>query len=552
MGWVIPGCKVEDSVREKRHYDFIVTGAGSAGCVLAARLSESGKYRVLLLEAGAEDKGFWVHTPLGYPMLFANPRVNWMFDSEPLPELNGRTTYMPRGKILGGTSSINGMVYIRGHPRDYDGWRQRGCAGWDFDNVLPYFRRAEDQSRGADDFHGAGGPLKVSDHQETYSLADAFIEAGVQAGIPANRDFNGDRQEGIGYYQTNTYRGRRWSTAKGYLKPARSRANLDVETGAHVTSIRVEGGVATGIEYRTPHGVAIAHARREVVVAGGVFGSPQLLMLSGIGPADHLQSHGIPVVRDVPTVGANLHDHFYIQLMFRSTEPVTLNDVARSRIRQLKAGLQYVLLRKGVLSTNGIYAGAFVRTDPAFERPDLQINMNAWSVATRTRSGMEPHPFPGFTLSPVHLRPEGRGEVRLKSADPMAPPSIRFKFLTSDYDMRAMIAGVRLVRKISQQGALRRFVAEEMQPGQDCDSQADMEAFVRRLAYANLHPVGTCRMGSDAAAVVDPRLRVNGVGSLRVVDASIMPDIVAGNTNAPTIMIAEKASDMILADARAA
>ncbi|RTL64389.1 MAG: choline dehydrogenase, partial [Hyphomicrobiales bacterium] len=280
---------------DKGHYDFIIVGAGSAGCVLAARLSQSGRYRVLLLEAGGEDRGFWVDVPLGYPMLFANPKVNWMFDSEPLPELNGRTTYMPRGKILGGTSSINGMVYMRGHPGDYDGWRQRGCAGWSFEDVLPYFRKAEDQSRGADMFHGVGGPLKVSDHQETYPLADAFIEAGIQAGLPANRDFNGERQEGIGYYQTNTHRGRRWSTSRGYLRQARTRSNLDVETRAHVSRILIENGEAAGIEYRSSHGPAVAYARREVILAAGVFGSPQLLMLSGIGPGEHLQSQGIAV-----------------------------------------------------------------------------------------------------------------------------------------------------------------------------------------------------------------------------------------------------------------
>lgn len=540
-----------DAMFDKGQYDFIIAGAGSAGCVLAARLSQSGKYRVLLLEAGGEDTGFWVDVPLGYPMLFANPKVNWMFDSEPLPELNGRTTYMPRGKILGGTSSINGMVYMRGHPGDYDGWRQRGCAGWSFEDVLPYFRKAEDQSRGADMFHGVGGPLKVSDHQETYPLADAFIEAGIQAGLPANRDFNGERQEGIGYYQTNTYRGRRWSTSRGYLRQARSRSNLDVETRAHVSRILLENGEAAGIEYRSSHGPAMAYARREVILAAGVFGSPQLLMLSGIGPGDHLQSLGIAVARHVPMVGGNLHDHFYIQLMFRASKPVTLNDVAASRMRKLKAGLQYVLQRKGVLSTNGIYAGAFARTDPSLDRPDLQINMNGWSVATRTRSGMVPHPFPGFTLSPVHLRPEGRGEVRLKSPDPTVSPSIRFSFLSTEYDMRAMIAGVRLVRKIAQQRALRPFIVEEIQPGAGCCSDAELKAFVRGLAYANLHPVGTCRMGSDPAAVVDARLRVKGVERLRVVDASIMPQIVAGNTNAPAVMIAEKASDMILEDTAA-
>ncbi|MEW6639557.1 MAG: choline dehydrogenase [Pseudomonadota bacterium] len=538
-------------MQEKGVYDFIVTGAGSAGCVLAARLSESGRYSVLLLEAGPEDNGFWVHAPLGYPMLFANPRYNWMFDSEPLPELNGRPTYQPRGKVLGGTSSINGMIYIRGNARDYDEWRQRGCDGWSYDEVLPYFRKAEDQQRGGDAFHGTGGPLKVSDHPETYELADAIIAAGVEAGIPANPDFNGARQEGVGYYQTTTYKGRRWSTAKGYLKPARGRANLTVETGAHATRLRMDGRRAVGVEFRTASGaMAYATARNEVIVAGGVFGSPQLLMLSGIGPAQHLAEMNVPVVHDLPTVGGNLHDHFYIQLMFRCPKPITLNDLAKSWPMKLKAGMQYLLQGKGMLAGNGIYAGAFVRSDERLERPDLQINMNAWSVAERTRDGMIPHPFPGFTMSPVHLKPEGRGTVRLKSADPFAAPSIRFSFLQTDYDMQAMISGIRLVRKISQQPALKPYVTEELQPTLACESDADMAAFIRKLGYSNLHPVGTCRMGSDAAAVVTPQLKVNGIERLRVVDASVMPTVVAGNTNAPTIMIAEKASDMILADAR--
>jgi choline dehydrogenase len=548
----VAGLHRTEPMKDGGEYDFVVAGAGSAGCVLAARLSESGKYKVLLLEAGGEDTGFWIRSPLGYPMLFANPRVNWMFDSEPMPELNGRTTYQPRGKVLGGTSSINGSVYIRGHPRDYDDWRQLGCVGWSFDEVLPYFKKAEDQQRGNDEFHGIGGPLKVSDHQETYVLADAIIAAGVQAGIPANRDFNAARQEGIGYYQTTTHRGRRWSTATGYLRPVRNRNNLVVETGAHATRVRIRDGCAIGVEYLGPSGKKFARANGEVILSAGVFGSPHLLMLSGIGPADHLRDMSVPVVLDRRSVGENLHDHFYIQLMFRCPRAITLNDVSASWLRKLKAGVQYVLLKKGILSTNGVYAGAFVRSDPGLERPDIQINMNAWSVAERTRAGMIPHPFSGFTMSPVHLRPQGRGIVRLKSPDPLAAPAITLRFLATEYDLRAMISGIRIVRQISQQSALASFVSEEIQPGLKVEADVDMESFLRRLGYAGLHPVGSCRMGGDKEAVIDSRLRVNGIGKLRVADSSVMPTIIAGNTNAPTIMIGEKASDMILADAKAA
>ncbi|MBR1149421.1 GMC family oxidoreductase [Bradyrhizobium sp. JYMT SZCCT0428] len=530
-------------------YDFIITGAGSAGCVLAARLSESGTHSVLLLEAGGEDKGFWIHTPLGFPFLFSNPKVNWMFESEPVAELGNRTAYTPRGKVLGGSSSINGMVYIRGHARDYDEWQQLGCSGWSYDEVLPYFKKAEDQSRGRDHFHGIGGPLKVSDHQETHPLADAFIEAGIQAGISPNGDFNGASQEGIGYYQTNSFRGKRWSTATAYLKSARNRPNLHVVTNAHATRVLLEERRAVGVEYRTAAGLETARARREVLVSGGVFGSPQLLMLSGIGPGDHLRGAGIDVIHDLPTVGKNLHDHFFVQLMFRCSKPITLNDLSRSWPKKLAAGLQYLALRSGPLSINGIFAGAFVRSDERLERPDLQLNMNAWSVAKRTRDGAVPHPFPGLTISPVHLKPESRGEVLLKSSDPMAAPAIHFRCLSTIYDLDAMVGGIQMIRKIAQQPALKPLITEEIQPGLNVESERDLEAFIRQLGYPNLHPVGTCRMGSDPGAVVDAKLNVNGVRSLRVVDASVMPRVVAGNTNAPTIMIAEKASDMILKEA---
>jgi choline dehydrogenase len=534
-------------------FDFIVTGAGSAGCPVAARLSESGKYRVLLLEAGPPDRNPWIHIPLGYTKTYTDPRVNWMFDSEPEPQLNGRILYVPRGKVLGGTSSINGMVYMRGTPTDYDNWRQRGCEGWDWENVLPFFKKAENQERGADDFHGVGGPLNVSNPVRC-PLGDAMVQAAVEAGIPENPDFNGARQEGVGYYQTTTGNRRRWSAAKAYLRPGRARANLTIATNAQATRILIEDGRAVGVEYHTPEGLRTATCRGEIVVSGGVYGSPQLLQLSGLGPAAVLQQVGVPVVRDMPGVGAHLHDHFNTYLVWRCSQPVTINDLANSAVEKLKAGVQYALTRSGHLSNAGIYAGAFVKSDPRLDQPDLQINMFGWSAYERQRTGIKPHPFSAFTLSPVHLRPEGRGTVRLKSPDPLAPPAIQFNFLASDYDFQALIYGTRLSRQIAAQPALKPFVMEEVIPGAECESDDQLIEEIRVRGVTNQHPVGTCKMGpeTDATAVVDPRLRVHGIERLRVADASIMPQVPGGNTNAPSIMIGEKCAAMVLEDARAA
>jgi choline dehydrogenase len=531
-------------------YDFIVTGAGSAGCAVAARLSEDGRYRVLLLEAGGKDRNPWIHIPLGYAKIFTDPRVNWMFDSEPEAQLNGRVLYQPRGKVLGGTSSINGMVYMRGTPRDYDGWRQRGCEGWGWDDVLPYFRKAENQQRGADEFHGVGGPLNVSNGVRS-PLADAMVNAAIEAGISPNNDFNGARQEGVGYYQTTTINRRRWSAARAYLGPAKRRRNLTVETQAHATRIVFDGKRAVAVEYATPRGRKVARARGEIVVSGGVYGSPQLLQLSGVGPGDLLAEFGIPQVRDMPGVGKHLHDHFNTYLVWRCTRK-TVNDLAASAMRQLLAGVQYVFTRSGQLANAGIYAGAFVKSDPRLDEADLQINMFGWSTYERLRTGMRPHPFSAFTFSPVHLRPEGRGTVRIKSPDPHVAPQIRFNFLASEYDFQALIYGTRLARKIARQPALAPFVVEEVVPGAACESEDDIRAEIRVRGVSNLHPVGTCRMGREVDSVVDPRLRVHGLSGLRVADASIMPQVPGGNTNAPSIMIGEKCAAMMLDDARKA
>ena len=533
-------------------YDYIVTGAGSAGCVLAARLTESGRYRVLLLEAGGEDRSFWIHVPIGYAKTFVDPRVNWMFESEPEEQLNNRTMYQPRGKVLGGTSSINGMIYMRGTAADYDQWRQMGNEGWDYASVLPYFRKAEDNERGADEFHGSGGPLRVSNQPYKWEIAEALIEACKQAGIPYNEDFNGATQEGCGYYQTTTKDKRRWSTAAAYLTEAKKRTNLVIKTRAHATKVLIENGRAVGVEFQTPKGRETARAGREVIVSGGAYGSPHLLQLSGLGPAEHLQDMGIPVVKDIPGVGSNLQDHFNTFCTYRISKNLSLNALHYSMVHRLVSGARYVFLRSGPMSGNGLYVGAMVRSDPSLERPDLQMNISAWSTVDRNRNGIISHPFPGISISPVHLRPDGRGTVRLKSPDPFAPPAIHFNFIKSDYDMQVTIKGVRIARDIVRQQAMQKLIVEETAPGTHIRTDEELIEDTRRRGVSNLHPVGSCGMGHGPMAVVDPRLRVHGVPGLRVVDASVMPMIIAGNTNAPTIMIAEKASDMIQEDARSA
>ncbi len=533
-------------------FDFIVTGAGSAGCAVAARLSESGRYRVLLLEAGRRDTYPWIHIPLGYHKLFTHAGYNWKFESEPVAGLNNRTSYQPRGKMLGGTSSLNGMVYMRGTPADYDGWRQRGCEGWDWGSVLPFFKKAENQERGESEHHGVGGPLNVSDSRFRSEIVDAVVEAAVQAGIPRNADFNGATQEGVGYYQSTVGNGRRWSSAVAYLKPARNRKNLLVKPNAHAIRILIEDGRAVGVEYRTPKGLETARASGEVIVSGGVYGSPQLLLLSGIGPGAHLQEMGVTVIRDLPAVGANLHDHFNSYVAWRATKAGTLNDLARSPVRKIAAGLQYALARNGPLAGISTLAGILARSDPRFDRPDLQMNIFLWSIEKRDGTGIYPHKWPGFAISPVHLRPEGRGSVRLKSPDPLSPPRIEFKFLETAYDVDAMLWGMRLARKIAAQPALGPYIAEEVQPGPAVTSDEALIEDLRNRGVSNLHPVGTCRMGHGPDAAVDPRLRVHGIHGLRVIDASIMPQVVGGNTNAPSIMIGEKGAAMILEDARGA
>jgi len=528
-------------------FDYIVVGAGSAGCVLANRLTASGQ-RVLLLEAGGHDRNIWIHIPLGYGKLFADKTVNWLYSSEPEAELDNRQIIQPRGKVLGGSSSINGLLYVRGQPQDFDHWRQLGNAGWSFDDVLPYFRRAEDQERGADALHGTGGPLAVSDVCEPHPLCEAFIAAAQQAGFPRNDDFNGPTQEGAGYFQLTARNGRRWSTAVGYLRQARRRPNLTVVPHALANRILFSGRRAVGVEYRQGGTTHTAHATGEVILAAGAFNSPQLLQLSGLGPAALLKPLGIDVVADMPGVGADLQDHLQVRMQYRCTEPITMNDVINSWRHRAQAGLRYALFRKGLLAIGAGYAGGFFRTRSDLATPDVQVHFIIFSADT---AGAALHPFPGFIASVCQLRPESRGTVRIKSADPRVPPAIEPRYLTARTDRDTLVAGLHLLRRIMRQPAMQRYVAEEREPAPSATSDADMLAFARAHGTTVFHPTSTCRMGIDATAVVDERLRVRGIGGLRVIDGSIMPTVVSGNTNAAIVMIAEKGADMILQDAAA-
>lgn len=533
---------------DQASFDYIIVGAGSAGCVLANRLTASGRHRVLLLEAGGPDRSIWIHIPLGYGKLFSNPKVNWLYTTEPEPELNNRRVIQPRGKVMGGSSSINGLLYIRGQHEDYDHWRQLGNAGWSFNDVLPYFRRAEDQERGADDLHGVGGHLKVSDVCEPHPLCEAFIEAAQKSGFPRNDDFNGATQEGAGYFQLTARNGRRWSTAVGYLKEAKRRGNLTVVANALAARILFSGRRAIGVEYRQGGATHTAHANAEVIVSGGAFNSPQLLQLSGLGPAKILRELGIDVIADMPGVGADLQDHLQIRMLYRCTEPITMNDVINNWRHRYAAGLRYLLSRKGLLTIGAGYAGAFLRTRPDLASPDVQFH---FLIFSSDAAGATLHPFPGFMASVCQLRPDSRGFVRIVSRDPAMPPAIQPRYLSARSDCDCVVDGMKLLRRVMDQPVMRRYIAEEHAPGEQCVSDADLLAFARQTGTTVYHPTSTCRMGSDPNAVVDERLRVRGFEGLRVIDASIMPTVVSGNTNAAAVMIGEKGADMVLEDARA-
>ena len=520
------------TIRDRMDYDYIIVGAGSAGCVLASRLSENSANRVLLLEAGGPDRHPFIHMPAGLAKLVSIDRVNWSYETEPQKELNGRRLYWPRGKVLGGSSSINAMCYCRGHRRDYDSWVEGGAAGWSFADVLPYFRKAEDQENGACEYHGTGGPLSVQNLRYSNPLSAVFLEAAQQAGHPRTDDFNGPRQRGFDYYQVTQRDGRRCSTAVGYLRPALKRANLTAITRAHATRLLLDGDRATGVEYRRGRSLHQVRADR-IILSGGAINSPQLLMLSGIGDAEELQRAGVEPVHDLPGVGKNLQDHLDVCTLVHCRQPVTYD-----QLNEFKAGIRYLLGRKGPVSSNIAEAGGFIVSRLAQDdRPDIQMHFVPAFLDDHGRNQLPGH---GMTIHACVLRPESRGELKLRSADPLAHPAMQPNYLAEEYDRKLMLECVRLSREIFAQEAFQPYLGEEMFPGASRQSDEDVFEFIRRKAESIYHPIGTCRMGSDDMAVVDPGLNVRGMEGLSVVDASDMPTLVSGNTNAPAIMIAEK------------
>src|SRR5579859_215216 len=531
-------------------FDYVIIGAGSAGCLLANRLSADPNVKVLLLEAGGKDDYFWIHVPVGYLYTIANPRTDWCYKTDPDPGLNGRSIGYARGKVLGGCSSINAMIYMRGQKSDYDHWASLGNKGWSWDEVLPYFLRTEDYAHGASEFHGAGGELRVEERRVNWEILDAWRDAAAECGIPKIEEFNRGDNFGNAYFQMNQKRGVRWSNTKAFLRPVMHRQNLTVITGAHVERIRLQNmGMlrrATGVEFRLgPRGRQIAEARREVILAAGSIGSPQILQLSGVGPAALLKEHGIEVEHNLPGVGENLHDHLQVRIIYKVKNVVTLNERVNSLFGKAAMGLEYLLYRTGPLTMPPSQLGAFAKSDASQPSANVEWHVQPLSL---DKFGSPLHDFPAITPSVCNLRPTSRGRVRITSADPYTHPSILLNYLSTPEDRKVAVDSIRMTRRIMKARALEKYQPEESLPGPGIESQEDLARAAGELGTTIFHPVGTCRMGRDPMAVVDERLKVRDMAGLRVIDASVMPRITSGNTNAPTTMIAEKGAEMIAQD----
>lgn len=523
-------------------FDYIIVGAGSAGCVLANRLTEDEGVRVLVLEAGPQDNSIFIHMPSAFAYPLAGTKYNWWYDSEPEPYLDNRRMYCPRGRVVGGSSSINGMIYIRGHAFDYDAWaRHQGLQDWSYFNCLPYFKKAETRLKGGDKYRGNSGPLYVTTAPCTNPLYDTFIEAGRQAGYPVTEDMNGYQQEGLGRMDMTVYKGRRWSAAQAFLRPAQKRGGVELKAKTLVTRILFEGRRAVGVEFSHGGNLQSARATREVIVSGGAINSPQILMLSGIGNADELKKHGIPVVQDLPGVGENLQDHIEAYVQYECTKPVSIYS-ANNPLAKLKIGIEWLLTGKGLGATNHFESGGFIRSDAGVLHPDLQYHFFPMAISYDGTSAAKGH---GFQAHIGPMRPTSRGYVKLKSADPREYPRVLFNYMQTEQDRKEMRAGIRLTREIFSQQAFDQYRGAELAPGPSETSDAAIDAFIRAKAESAYHPSCSCRMGTDEMAVVDGTGKVYGVEALRVVDASIMPDVVSGNLNVPTIMMAEKLADAI-------